>query len=243
MNYNYCKRETFEDFACGRVIYHRSGMPSFPAKLAGEIFGRCLEYLGKKEGVSLYDPCCGGAYMLTVLGFLYSNVIGEIFASDISEEAILLAQSNLSLLTEEGILKRKNSIHKMIDKYGKSSHKEALSSIEVFSNIIINRQFKPQIKCFKSDNLDRKDTHDLEFKSDIVIADVPYGNLVSWQNSTSDAVNVMLDNLVAVLHEDSIVAVITDKTQKINNKGFKRLEKFKVGKRQVIILKLNGEEE
>jgi len=148
-------------------------MPSFPARLAGEIFGRCITHLGKKEGISLYDPCCGGAYMLTVLGLLYSNVIEKIFASDISEEAILLASSNLSLLTEEGLVKRKNSIYKMIEDYGKISHKEALSSIDVFENIIKSRHFIPQIKCFRVDILNIKDTYTLGFKSDIIIADVP----------------------------------------------------------------------
>lgn len=45
MEYKYSKDDNFEDFACGRVLYHRSGMPSFPVRLADEIFKRFMEHL------------------------------------------------------------------------------------------------------------------------------------------------------------------------------------------------------
>lgn len=30
MFYKYYEKENFEDFACGRVIYNKSGVPNFP---------------------------------------------------------------------------------------------------------------------------------------------------------------------------------------------------------------------
>lgn len=85
MNYKYFNDDNFEDFASGRVIYHKTGMPNFPVRLAGEIFFRCLQYTDKKD-ITLYDPCCGSSYMLTVLGLLNIQEIENIVASDISED-------------------------------------------------------------------------------------------------------------------------------------------------------------
>lgn len=36
MFYKYYEKENFEDFACGRVIYNKSGVPNFPIKLGLE---------------------------------------------------------------------------------------------------------------------------------------------------------------------------------------------------------------
>lgn len=123
MIYKYYKDEKFEDFACGRVIYGKAGFPNYPVRIAGEVFKRCLEYSDKKEGITIYDPCCGGGYILTVLGLLNPETIANIIGSDINNKAIALAKDNLSLLTVEGILKRKQQINDMITNYNKQSHK------------------------------------------------------------------------------------------------------------------------
>ena len=47
----------------------------------------------------------------------------------------------------------------------------------------------------------------------------------------------MLDSLLGVLSESSIVAIVSDKGQKVSHEGYQRLERFQVGKRRVIILK------
>ena len=70
MEYLYCKNDNFEDFASGRVIYGGKGIPNFPVRLLLEIYGRAKSYSEKKEELVIYDPCCGGGYALTVLGFL-----------------------------------------------------------------------------------------------------------------------------------------------------------------------------
>jgi len=238
LNYKYYNKESFEDFACGRVIVHKAGMTNFPVRLAGEIFKRCMEYTNKNTDISLYDPCCGSGYMLTVLGLLNPQIIGRIFYSDVSYEAISLAQTNLSLLSEQGLLKRKHKILNMIDEYNKQSHIEALSSIDKFIEIVKNRITEPIIECFVADVLNPNMLKEVSFKSDVVFVDVPYGNLASWSDKIDNAVNVLLDNIKPILHKDSVIAISTDKNQKIKNSLYKRLEKFKVGKRQIEILKL-----
>jgi hypothetical protein len=47
----------------------------------------------------------------------------------------------------------------------------------------------------------------------------------------------MLRALRALLHAGSIVAVAADKQQKIADDGYDRVERFQIGKRQVVLLK------
>lgn len=114
MEYKYGQNQNYEDFSSGRVLYHGEGMTNFPVRLAQEIYGRCLEYSPKKSHITLYDCCCGGGYLLTVLGFLNQDSIGKIIGSDINEEILHTARKNLSLLTLEGIDKRIKELEEMI---------------------------------------------------------------------------------------------------------------------------------
>ena len=133
MNYRFIENQSFEDFASGRVIYHKSGVPNFPVRLAGEVFMTCLE-LCDKDKVVLYDPCCGGAYMITALGFLCVKHMDSIYASDISQEAMVLAKENLSLLRPQGLERRRLQLQAMHREFGKDSHLDALQSIEKLVN-------------------------------------------------------------------------------------------------------------
>ena len=90
MEYKYTKNENYEDFASGRVLYHIGGKPTFPIRLALELYERCLSYSIKKTEISLYDCCCGGAYMLTILGLLKGNTLSKLYGSDINSESIIL---------------------------------------------------------------------------------------------------------------------------------------------------------
>jgi len=236
MEYKYSKDDNFEDFACGRVLYHRSGMPSFPVRLADEIFKRCMGYLGRQNDIVLFDPCCGGGYLVTVLGLLNPSAIRKFVCSDIDEGAVGLARSNLSLLTMDGLLRRRDQIVEMAGAFNKQSHRDALESADRFIKIVHDRPFVPEIKCFVSDALDKTAFCCEGFRADIVIADVPYGNLSMWSDEKADAVNLLLDSVKCVIHEDSVIAVICDKSQKVRNSGYKRLERFKAGKRVVEIL-------
>ena len=177
MRYEYFAAMNFEDFAGGRVLYHMPGTSNFPVRLAGEIFMRCVQFVEKEKAV-LYDPCCGGGHLLTVLGFLCGDRIGSVYGSDIDEEAVALAAKNLSLLTEEGLARRKAQL-----------------------------------------------------------TDVPYGNPASWSEDSPFAVDILLDSVTPVIHDRSVVAVCSDKSQKIANPRFKRLQKMDAGKRKIELLR------
>ena len=100
-------------------------MTNFPVRLAQEIYGRCLQYSPKKKDICLYDCCCGGGYLLTVLGFLNQDSLVKIIGSDINPELLEIAKKNLSLLSKEGINERIIEIEQMIANYQKQSHMEA----------------------------------------------------------------------------------------------------------------------
>jgi len=235
MNYRYIDDQNFEDLASGRVIYHRSGLPNFPVRLAGEIFMTCLELCGQPKAV-LYDPCCGGAYLLTALGFLCGEHIASIYASDISDEARSLAQENLNLLTPQGLERRRAQLQAIHNELGKNSHLDALESVARLNERISRH---PQINStiFPANIMDATALHNAPFKADIVFADVPYGNLASWSEHDISAIDKLLDAIIPVLNDDSVVAISSDKSQKITNLRYRRVRKILVGKRKIELLR------
>lgn len=237
MVYKYCENRNFEDLASGRVIVHRAGYPNFPVRLAQEIFCRCLHHLEHPDGVCLYDPCCGGGYLLTVLGFLNFETIKTIIASDISEDAVRLAGENLSLLEEDGLRRRMRQIDHSLSLYHKDSHTEALHSAANLLEILTSSSHEIERKVFQADILSNSPLGSRDFKADIIFTDVPYGNLVEWQSGSRDTVN-LLDQLLPVAKEETVVAICSDKSQKFQSGHFRRVEKQAIGKRLFQIFRL-----
>ncbi|MDR1556064.1 MAG: hypothetical protein LBS88_03390 [Tannerellaceae bacterium] len=60
---------------------------------------------------------------------------------------------------------------------------------------------------------------------------MPYTNRVRWSDKKEDSMNILLNTIIPVLNEDSIVAVSRNKKQKTNNSEFKRIDKHKTGYR------------
>src|SRR5215207_11524995 len=141
MQYKYAKEQLdYSDFSSGRVFYSLPRHPAFPVRLASEIFQRCIT---SRESIyqnstpcTLYDPCCGAAYHLSVLAYLHGEHIREVIGSDIDEKAVALAKRNLELLTVAGLDKRIGEISKMLELYNKDSHKDALESGYILKNRI-----------------------------------------------------------------------------------------------------------
>lgn len=230
MEYLFCKEDNFEDFASGRVLYGGKGIPNFPVRLLNEIYGRARSYSQKKTDLSIYDPCCGGGYALTVLGFCHNNEIGRLYGSDIDENMIAHAKKNTALLTEDGIQERMAEIRQLYAEFGKSSHQEALVSCEKLQKMCGN---PVQTEIFMADC-----TKPLpHIVPDLIITDVPYGNLVEWENGQALSIDEMLEQLWRIAHEETILAVCMDKKQRLNSMRWKRLEKQNVGKRRFEILK------
>lgn len=242
MNYMFATENmNYEDYASGRVLYNQQGATSFPVRLASEIFQRCAFTLSKKElsnAYTLYDPCCGGAYLLTTLGYLHGEKISAIYASDIDENVISLAERNLSLLTIPGLDERTEQIQSMINEYGKTSHQEALQSALRFREMLEKRTHLIDTHCFLADATKAINLPGGTPKIDIVITDLPYGEIVHWdgEQDENQAVTQMLDNLLPILATNAILAIISRKKTKIKHENYKRTDLYNVGKRLVTIL-------
>lgn len=232
MLYKHCENRNFQDLSSGRVIIYKSGMTNFPVRLAQELFCRCLDYIPAGENLTVYDPLCGGGYLLTVLGFLNPSRISHLIGSDADADAAVLAGDNLSLLTGEGIAKRKERLLSHYREHGSDVYLDAVGSAGRLAEMISGTHIKTCV--FTADVLEY-DYRRADFKADIVITDVPYGSLVSWKNNNS-GIDRMLENIKPVLSDKAVAAVCSDKSQKISYKNYRRLEKQVVGKRKFEIL-------
>lgn len=262
MEYHYCDNQNFEDFASGRVLYGGKGIPNFPVRLMNEMFGRALSYIDTQslpsnsvsqtnpiasvqKEVILYDPCCGGGYMMTVLGFFHGDRIKRIYASDIDSNMLTYTSRNLSLLTKEGLQSREDELNEALKKFGKDSHREALGSIPHLRGMLVtdidSRVFQQDctnsIEIFDKENIDSKKYNEL--LPNLIMTDIPYGNLVQWVGA-DHPLDQMLEQLAGIAAPNTILVLGMDKTQKVDNPFWKRLEKNNIGKRKFEIYRLNN---
>jgi len=246
MQYKYATElQDYSDLASGRVFYSLPGHPAFPVRLASEIFQRCLANREMIYGITtpgtLYDPCCGAAYHLSVLGYLHGKDIRKIIGSDVDEKAIQLAARNLGLLSVAGLDKRIGEITTMIEQYNKDSHRDALKSAQLLRNKIIgfNQEHSLTTKVFRASAIDnRAMLEKLTAGSvDVVFTDVPYGQHSEWRDSASNPIWSMLNALINVLSPSSIVAIVSDKQQKASHQRYQPVEQFQVGKRRVVLFR------
>ncbi len=230
MEYKYTPNENFEDLASGRVLYHMGGEPSFPVRLALEIYERCRQYSVKKSELTLYDCCCGGAYMLTVLGLMKNSTIAKLYGSDIDPKSLKLAKDNLSLLTPSGLHRRREELEALYQQFGKTSHMEALTSLDSIEKLLPE---KLSASVFLRNALEAGALH---FTPDIIITDVPYGNLVQWDEGSGGS-NQMMAALSGICGPDTILCICMDKKQKLQTDLYQRLERQMIGKRKFEIYK------
>jgi hypothetical protein len=250
MQYKYAtEQRDYSDFSSGRVFYSLPGYPAFPVRLASEVFQRCLAARAAiyraSDPCTLYDPCCGAAYHLSVLGYLHGEQIREIIASDVEEKAVALARRNLELLSLAGLDNRIHEISEMLHRYAKDSHREALNSASILRNKLeaFVDEHPLETRIFQASAVDRSAIlSNIRPKSvDIVFTDVPYGLHSSWHDSDSSELVNPLGPMLAALYEvvspASILAIVSDKGQKAVHENYQRLEQFQIGKRRVAILK------
>lgn len=231
-------QRSYEDFASGRVLYNAQGTTSFPVRLASEIAQRCFQLLEKKgiQGpYTLFDPCCGGAYLLTVVGLLHGQRIHRVIGSDINAEVLGIAAKNLSLLREDGLEQRTEQLKELLALYHKPSHQDALQSAGRLRELIRSSRVE-ETACFQADITQPEESLASCKGTHIVMTDLPYGDLVSWGGGSDEPVKDFFNGIHSILDPGrSVVAVISDKGQKLKHDRFQRIQHMKVGKRQVAI--------
>jgi SAM-dependent methyltransferase len=232
----------YSDLASGHVFYSLPGYSAFPVPLASEIYQRCQALRGKgSQPCTIYDPCCGAAYHLSVIAYLHWDSVCRVICSDINEKAVQLAERNLGLLTPGGIKRRIREISAMVRLYDKESHKGALESItriqEQVNQLTAVRPI--QTRVFRANATDAASLREgLQGTCiDMVITDIPSGSHSQWaETQVPDPAWAMLEALLEFLSQKSMLAVATDKQQKISHEKYQQLEKLQIGKRQVVFL-------
>ena len=244
MEYKFASEgSNYSDLASGHVFYSLPGYPAFPVPLASEIYQRCQALRGKgSQPCTIYDPCCGAAYHLSVIAYLHWDSVCRVICSDINEKAVQLAERNLGLLTPAGMERRGREISAMIRLYDKSSHKGALESIsrmqEQVNQLTAVRPI--QSRVFRANATDAASLREglQDTFIDMFITDIPYGSHSQWeQTQAPDPAWAMLEAIFSFLSPNTILVVASDKLQKISHEKYQRLEKFQVGKRQIVILR------
>lgn len=237
------------DYASGAVFYSLPGRPAFPIRLTEEMFLRATSHLQQPgRPVCIYDPCCGSAYHLAVLAYRFWGRLRKIIVSDIDPTAVTLAQRNLGLLTQVGLEQRTAEIDRSLHLYAKPSHVLALQSAQRLGSILAANleDHVLDYDAFQADGLDRAQVaHGLAGEApDLVLSDLPYGQLSFWQgeaartlHSSLPPAQALLEALAPALPPQTILVLASDKSQKIFHPAYQRLEHFKVGHRQVVILK------
>ena len=229
-------RENHQDLASGVVLYSASGFPAFPVRLASEMFQRALELRGK-ETVTVWDPCCGSGYLLTVIALLHRRRINAVVASDIAPEALRLARQNLGLLSRNGLAVRADHLDELAVRWDKPSYAAAAQAA---------RRLRRKLSADGDDipsAVGHADVFDPDaretlggYRPDIVITDVPYGEQTSWCGpDAKTGITGMVRTLASVLAEDTVIAVAVRGRKVPLDDGLRPHASFKIGTRSVAL--------
>ena len=234
MNYSFVRQKAdYSALSAWSVIYSYPWATNFPVRLLDEIFQKAYSMLEKKSNLSVYDPCAGSWYMMTVLWLLHWSKIQSIHWSDIDAESIATAQKNLSLLTEFGLDRREGELQKLYESYNKSSHNKSIEQCYLLKQRIA--KYSIITTCSVKDI--KELSHSSKSQYDLIIFDAPYWTMkervgdVYLQQVTEWVFNVLSSWWVLV--------VITDKeSSKIRNfDGVVFSSRQKLWKRRITFLK------
>ncbi len=234
MQYRFAGKTNYEDLAAGRVIHGAPGATNFPVRLASELFQRALAVRGGDDRVHVYDPCCGGAYLLTTLGFLHGSRIERLTGSDIDPLMVDAARENLALLRPEGLDGRANELRALQAQFGKESHAAALESAGRLGTLATTA-IAPDVFQADATNAAAVRSGLGNGRPDIVVSDFPYGRLKQW--SAAEAAPKLLAGLHDLLADDAVLALVLPRREPLEHPGFARVQRVRIGKREAHLLR------
>ncbi len=247
-------------YASGHVLHSAPGRTGFPVRLATELFQRCATHLaerGVRPPLTLYDPCCGAGQLLTTIGLLHRDAIGDLIGSDIDEEAVELARRNLALCSPAGLSARIAELEERHRAFGRPGHAAAAEDGRRLLDGTMAAGDRPlPVSAFAAD-ITRPGALAGRIAGghvDLVITDVPYGNWSAWSTdgtdppeateateATDDArtetpIGRMLETLRPALAPGAVVAVVSGKDQRATHPAYRRVERWQIGRRRIEIV-------
>ena len=233
MEYKFVTRhENYEKYASWRVLYSAPWSAPFPVRLIDEIFQRACELAWKTTNLKLYDPCLWSGYMMTIIWFLHGSKIQSITWSDSDEKVLKIAEKNLDLLTVAWLQKRIAELESYEKLYGKQSHTDAIKDAQALLSWIHATNHHINTSC----KIQSIESVEINNQCDIIIADLPYGNLTSW-NWEIDIQNA-IERLWNNLSQGGIMVLMSDKKQRFQDFSRQASKKaFNHGKRRIMFVK------
>jgi hypothetical protein len=236
------------DLASGKVLFSRPGLTAFPVRLGNELFLRgvaLLEAAGRRPPYHVYDPTCGGGYLMAVLCLLNPHLIARLSISDISPDALSIASKNVHLLSPEGMLRRQVELAALAGVSERESHVAAAASANRLHDWL-NQQKSPlkQTNIFLADATDPNEirAHFPDNRSvDIGFADTPYDLRSTWRTEQAGSAVPEMKVLSAFAELSAPVVILaTRKGLKLTNPRYRRHAKLKNGHRALWIFELAG---
>ncbi|MFJ6740139.1 rRNA methyltransferase [Streptomyces sp. NPDC091279] len=233
------ERVDSSDVACGVVLHSAPGFPAFPVRLATEIFLRALARLPVNGPVTLWDPCCGSGYLLTVLGLLHRGALRGVIGSDVDPAPLELAAKNLALLSPDGLSARERERREQSERFAKPSYLEAAQAAGRLRERLTANGGALPFTLRAADVFDPGALAAVVAGSapDVVLTDLPYGERTHWDGQVSDQPVVsMVRSLASVLPPHAVIAV-TDRSRKIPVAPVPTLERLKIGTRSAVLVR------
>ncbi|MCI0384751.1 rRNA methyltransferase [Streptomyces sp. CNQ085] len=233
------ERTDGSDLACGVVLHSAPGYPAFPVRLATEVFQRARARLPGDGPVTLWDPCCGSGYLLTVLGLLHRRSLRQVIASDVDPAPLELAAKNLALLSPEGLTAREAERREQSGRFAKPSYLKAAEAARRLRDRLSADGAALPFTIGTADVFDPRSLSGVVAGSapDVVLTDLPYGERTHWEGRVPERpVAGMLRSLASVLPPHAVIAV-GDRGRRIPVAPVRPLERLKIGTRSVVLVR------
>ncbi|MBR8744378.1 rRNA methyltransferase [Nocardiopsis sp. MG754419] len=234
MTYRYAiERADHSALASGHVLRSAPGFPGFPVRLASELLQRARVHL-EGDRARLWDPCCGSGYLVSVLGLLHRDLITHVRATDVDADAVGIAARNLELLTVEGLTERERELRRSARDFGRIAFVErAEAARDLAAGLTVMGGDLPHASAV-ADVFTLTEPVD----ADLVVTDVPYGELTHWEgDAPQDPVHGLLAAMGRVLPSRAVV-VVTARTRRVRlPEGVRALERVKVGNRAAVLVR------
>ncbi|MEU6279813.1 rRNA methyltransferase [Streptomyces sp. NPDC047028] len=233
------ERADSSDLACGVVLHSAPGHPAFPVRLATELFLRARARIAGEGPVTLWDPCCGSGYLLTVLGLVQRPALRRVIGSDADPAPLELAAKNLALLTPEGLSARERERREQSERFAKPAYLEAADAAGRLRERLLADGGALPVTTGTADVFDPRALGAALAGAapDVVLTDLPYGERTHWTGSVPEQpVTGLLASLASVLPEHAVIAV-TDRSRKIPVAPVRTLERLKIGTRSAVLVR------